>query len=541
MSKNKNLSESIFKLKNQFESGNNLIDYFLVCGCDPSIIFSEKNLFNITSDKTANLNNLANIIKLKMLTKFPEFDNENDNIDDEILSYCFPFGFKPYYNDIEIMKEKTFSIILDNNLFSSDYPQKYLTCLLFYESLEQYKNLYDELSEINSFNNKKENQDNNQQNNDDEDQNPNEKIIHSSIYINNESQKNIERTYTKAQQEDKALNKISKITQYKYYYIPKCICIVSIHPNIRLFQEILISIYNYSQLYQKIPIEKIITNLLIEVPIAPRGLYEIEFNLINKKKILGQTENNKLLITEIDLKKFNNNIPLDIQIEVLKHLIYGTKVIIFSKNLNNLTEAILAFLFLIFPFKYPFQVTSCLNENSYNILESVSPFFVGINETYNSDFFNKNEIFIEGMDILIVDLDRKKSELLSNEIFPQFPSKLISNLLKEIQGIEKKYVNEEDNEEIKEEKKSGGEISVEEFNTAYQNSFFIFMCELIKNYEDYLNMNYFKKTKDVFTSIETLFNCEDFIKYHLTSELPFYNKFVKDSQLFADFIYFIKE
>ena len=66
---------------------------------------------------------------------------------------------------------------------------------------------------------------------------------HEEIYINNESQKNIERTYTKAQQEDKALNKISKITQYKYYYIPKCICIVSIHPNIKLFQEILISIY----------------------------------------------------------------------------------------------------------------------------------------------------------------------------------------------------------------------------------------------------------------------------------------------------------
>ena len=101
MSKNKNLSESIFKLKNQFESGNNLIDYFLVCGCEPSIIFTEKNLFNITNDKTANLNNLANIIQLKMLTKNPEFDNENYNIDDEILTYSFPFGSKPYYNDTE--------------------------------------------------------------------------------------------------------------------------------------------------------------------------------------------------------------------------------------------------------------------------------------------------------------------------------------------------------------------------------------------------------------------------------------------------------
>ena len=63
------------------------------------------------------------------------------------------------------------------------------------------------------------------------------------------------------------------------------------------------------------------------------------------------------------------------------------------------------------------------------------------------------------------------------------------------------------------------------------------MCELIKNYEDYLNMNYFKHTKDIVTSIETLFNCDEFIKYHQPSDIPFYNKFVKDSQLFADFIY----
>ena len=63
------------------------------------------------------------------------------------------------------------------------------------------------------------------------------------------------------------------------------------------------------------------------------------------------------------------------------------------------------------------------------------------------------------------------------------------------------------------------------------------MCELIKNYEEYLNMNYFKNTKDALTSIETLFKCDEFIKSHQSSDIPFYTLFVKDSQLFADFIY----
>ena len=557
MSKKKNLPDNILKLKNHLETGNNLFDYFLICGCDPSISSTNKNLFNLSNDKNTNLNNLSKIIKLKMITKFPEFDNNNDAVDDEILSYCFPYGFKPYYNDNGIILEKKFSIILDNNLFSSEYPQKYLTCLLFYESLAQYKELSEQIlgknnnsdlkeDELESFNN--DNININQEND-------NFEKRRSNTPTKKENKINNERTKTKIYiQEEKYLNKISNIYKYKYYFIPKCICIVSIHPNLKLFQEILTSIYRYSLSYQNKPIEKIITNLLIEVPIAPRGIYKIEFSLPDRVKTLTQTENNKLLLSEIDLRNFYNNIHLDIQIEVLKHLIFGSKVIIFSKNINNLTEVILAFLHLLFPFKYPFQVTSYLNKKSYNILESISPYFIGINESYTQDFFKINDISLEGMDVLAVDLDNNSFELLSTEVFPEFPSKLINNLIKEIKIIEKKYINkgEEEEEEHEQEenaendeekeiefeevKKDSDEI-VEQFNNFYQSAFFFFMCEIIKNYEDYLNMNYFKNTKDIVTSIETLYNCDEFIKFHSTTDIPFYTKFVKESQLFADFIY----
>ena len=561
MSKKKNLPDNILKLKNQLETGNNLFDYFLVCGCDPSICFTEKKLFKLTSDKNTNLKNLQKIIKLKMITKFPEFDNNNDTVDDAILSYCFPYGFKPYYNDSGKINEKKFSIILDNNLSSSAYPHKYLTCLLFYESLAQYKELSDEYfgnkkkgkvninnDELDSFNNTEEDFELIQNN-----ANINKKsksdLTRSTSEAKIENSYKYERTSTKAEVTGvKSLTKISNVYKYKCYFIPKCICIVSIHPNIKLFQEILTLVYRYSLSYQNLPIEKIITNLLIEVPVAPRGLYNIKFTLFNSLKNLTQTENNKLLLTEIDLRNFYKNINLDIQIEVIKHLMFGTKVIVFSKNVNKLTETILAFLFLMFPFKYSFPVASYLNKSNYIILESCFPYFLGVNETYNSEFFEKNDILIEDTNLFIVDLDKNKSELLSTETFPAFPSKLINNLIKDIKNIEKNYnkegedheqEQEEDNEneeedEIKYEEKEY--FDEEKFNSSYQNTFFYFMCELIKNYEDYLNMNYFKNTQNVVTNIETLFNCDDFIKYHPSSDIPFYTKFVKDSQLFTDFI-----
>ena len=564
MSKKKNLPDNILKLKNQLETGNNLFDYFLVCGCDPSICFTEKNLFKLSSDKNTNLKNLSKIIKLKMITKFPEFDNSNDTIDNEILSYCFPYGFKPYYNDSGKINEKKFSIILDNNLFSSEYPHKYLNCLLFYESLAQYKELSDEYfgskkkgksnlndEELDSFNNSDEDLDQNQ-NNTIINKKAKSDLSRSTSEATVENVYKYERTSTKVGNPDvKSLNKISNVYKYKCYFIPKCICIVSIHPNIKLFQEILTLIYRYSLSYQNLPIEKIITNLLIEVPAPPRGLYNIKFTLFNSLKNLTQTENNKLLLSEIDLRNFYKNINLDIQIDVIKHLIFGTKVILFSKNINKLTETILAFLFLMFPFKYSYPVASYLNKKNYNILESISPYFLGINESYNSDFFQKNDISIQDTDLLVVDLDKNKSELLSEETFPEFPSKLINNLIKDIKSIKKNYKNEHEEEDENQEQKEDNEneeendikyedkedYDEEKFNSSYQNAFFNFMCELIKNYEDYLNINYFKHTQDVVTNIETLFKCEEFIKYHPSCDAPFYTKFVKDSQLFSDFIY----
>ena len=131
------LPEYAEKLKSQLETSNNLIDYFLLCGVEP-IICKEKYLYDIKSPEYLEI--LKSKLKPKILSKFPEFDISTNTIDEEIIYYIFPDGFEPKYST-NSLPPKAYSIILDNNLFSSDNPQKYLTCFLFYEPISKYKKL----------------------------------------------------------------------------------------------------------------------------------------------------------------------------------------------------------------------------------------------------------------------------------------------------------------------------------------------------------------------------------------------------------------
>ena len=554
------LPENIKKLKSQLETANNLIDYFLVCGVHPNIC-RERYLYDITNQKF--FENLKEKLKPTILSKFPEFDISIDTIDDEIINYCFPKGFSPI-NSYNSMPPKSFSVILDNNLFSTDFPQKYLTCLLFYENLTSYKKL-----QLNIENRKPRPDDYI----DDED-NERESVlttldvresqISETSSEDNDSRQTMENSATPLNEsnnfENKKKNLIrcnnikNKVGKLKYVYIPKCICIVSIHPYIKLFERILLNIYQYTQGNQDIPVEKIITNLIIEVPIPPRGLYSIHYVIFDDIFTLINFENNRLQIAEINYKKFNHLLRFETIKEALKHILLCSKILIFSSDINLICETILSFLYLLYPFKYPFQVNSFLHKNNYSMLESPSPFIIGINESYSESFFVDNEITIEAMNIFVIDLDKKTSEALLCEDFPEFPKKYSTLLEKEIKDLELQFkrakfhdvggrnsvssysscntrttANTVDN---------NAHNSLREFNQCYQYYFFYFFCELLKHYEKYLNMDYFNSSNtDKVTSIETLFNCKKFIESHHASDIPFYTKFIDESQLFADFIY----
>ena len=546
--------EHIQKLKEQLETGNNLVDYFFISGISPSLCTNEL-LYKITSEEK-NSEILKDILQPKILCKFPDFDKTNVTIDEGIIDYCFPDGFNIEYNDKSYPAPKYFSIVLDNSMFSQDKPQKYLICALIYESLHKYKKLKQYIKNIES--NKEDNgQENKIIDNINNLRNDLEEEKNTNIYRHKKMITNItplmDIECMKMDKQDlNGINMDNNIyleknkenkNKLEHYYIPKCICLVSTHPNVKLYQKILSNIIEYGLSQNndiEIPLEKIITNLIIEVPVPPRGLYSIHYdynfdfskknNEINNESLnnnetsvppLKSTENNKLLLSDIDLNKFNKSLSFNCKIETLEHILLGTKILFFSLNLTTIIDTISAFMSLIFPFKYPFQILSYLHKQNYGILESPSIFIFGIREKFDENFFKINDIHLEFQNFFVVDLDSKDEKnyyLFTEEEFPKFPSKLLSNLEKEIKSLE--------NSKIK---------TIKEFNENYQEKFFKFVCEILRGYEEFLNRDFFN---DNFVDVSTLFNCEKFIKciYHSQADYPFYKKFIEESQLFQEFI-----
>lgn len=458
------------KMKSHLDKEGNLIDYFLVCGLSPSKC-EEESLYSVSPDSS------PLEIAPEILSKLPPFDKTNIGIDEGILNYLFPegFGIKQYKSP---PKPHFFSFILDNNFFSYEQPQKYVSCLLVYEPLTKYK------------------------------------------YLQQYSKDN------KAAPRFSVTNKKSPYYHLVNYYIPKCLCLVSIYPFINTHHKILNSLYNYSAVNNlTVPIEKFISSLIIEVPLPPRGLYRVDYQLMNEKIELYNTKMNELPFTNFNLKKICFSFSFLQISEIYKHILLETKIIFFSKDVNALCHIILGFIALIYPLKYPFQIASSVPKENYNLLESISPFIFGLNEEYKENFFEDNAFDISETNILCCDIDNGKIYVKSNEVFAQMPQKLTDRLERNIT----EYINSID--------KTDSHYDPE-FNLKIQNFFFEFLASLLKTYEKYLNNDYYTSKENIQnTNINNLFKVDEFINSMSYYDRDFYSKFVNDSQMFVEFIY----
>ena len=300
--------------KRFFDDDNNYIDYFIEVGVKPEI-FKNKALY--LSDNPDEINQ---ILIPQIITKFPNFDKKLVVVENSMIQQIFPHGFKLVESNRKPIPN-FYCLVLDNQLYSAIYTRKYLACLVIYESIENYKKLYDRY------------------------QKEDEKFSSIINIIN--------------------INKISVDTgseRYKNYYIPKCLCLVSVHPYIEKFEEILRTIYNIStsEMYSYIFIDQIIEKLVIETPRIPRGLKRIVLKFPSNEIELTETKMNEYPSINVNLSFTFEILSYNTIIEIYKYLLYETKLIFFSENLYKLTNTILSFLSLLTPFNYQFQTVSIL-------------------------------------------------------------------------------------------------------------------------------------------------------------------------------------
>ena len=240
------------KEKQLFHTTNTFIDYFVEIGISPKSILDEY-LFNFNNLEELN-KNLTPII----ICKFPKFNRKSINFDNNLIKFIFPFGFKAIESENKPDK-KNFNLILDNKFFSSIYYNKYISCLMIYESLKQYKILYNKYNNIN--------------------------------------EENIDIKYSKI-------------------YIPKCICFISVNPYFDKYLNILniLNSFVQSEKNNEILFDKLIESLIICTPIIPNGKYKIFVNVPteisnNPSEIsidISQNKKTELPFINYDLKETFN-------------------------------------------------------------------------------------------------------------------------------------------------------------------------------------------------------------------------------------------
>ena len=501
--------KSILKFKQRMNKPGNLIEYFAIIGVEPKIsskiFLHELSPSDISKFYTEEL-------EPKLLTKFPPIDKSYINIEENICELCFPEKIK-----IEKYETKPKPIIyrylLGNAFYSFEHPLQYLTCLKFYESLSQYKQLHQSLkkADVIKKNNSFDLKDNvkgifyNELNKEKEKRNKS---------LNN---KNIKEKINK---NEKELNNLSQ------YYIPKIICLISLKPCYNFHEKILYQLYDYSQIKKvKIPIEKIVLNILCNITIPPRGIHYYQYNMCNDFKRINiiSERMNRLKNFDKDLNIIFQNFNIDNFIEIFKYTLFEIKTIIFSTNINNLCTMILCLISILYPFIYPFQVSSCVREDAFEILESISPYILGINQKYDAHFFSKNKIENKKANFLIIDLDNKEYYTLLMEDLPEIPKGILKKFKAKLETNLAKYQPLEDKEEL-----------TEEENTI-TFAFYEFLLNVLINYAEYLNKENLKKNFKI-TNLNVLFKTKEFINSHSNSERAFY-KTLTSTQMFNDFIF----
>ena len=444
--------------KKFFSEDNNFIEYFIEIGVKPDI-FENDNIL-----PKFNLYEINSKLKPEIISKFPYFDKKSMAIDSSIIDYVFPNKFKAIMCPVNPDPE-FYSLMLDNQFYSSVYSYKYFACLVIYENLNIYKKVYD--------------------------------------------------SYSNNQNSGKSTN-----NNFNNIYVPKCLCLASLHPAINKFELILREIYRNFEMKKSHFFDLAIEKLISQTPKIPRGLKRVYLKISDNTTIdLTETKINELLPVGFNLKELFSLFKIDKIVDIFKFMLYELKIIFFSSKITQITNIIMSFLLLLKPFTYQYRILSVLPKDLYFFLEDENPCIFGVNELFYNSFFEDNKLQII-KPIVVVDIDKKDYYLkfaggdLSSKDFPLMP----------------KHLREKLDKRTEEYKKTSSKKK-EETNEGYQEIFFRFMINLLKDYPKFLKKSFNGNSYKV----QEMIDKQGYINSQSTGDKDFYEKII-NSQMFDEFI-----
>ena len=376
--KNSIMSDNSIKIAESINSCDTFIEYFYIFGAKETTVRTEKFYQNSLYTKPGYLT-------MQLLSKFPPYEKPNSNMDENvILNHCFPTGYNLLISQPnQYPKHECFHFNLDNlNSLNNEDKKIYFTCLLFYEPLSTYYDLFLRVKKLNKF------------------------------------------TFNKI----KPLTKEQKELMGKYF-VPKVIVFSSFVPFPNEEKYLLGKLLAYASGLTKgiqnnivIPIEKIIEKLVLGIPMPPKGKFFVTYK--NNNCIIPNVEKD-YEIKQRELNQYNYYsykmhliffFKTDDISEIIKCLLSEVPILFFSQSKERLTNIFETFLFLLRPFEYQYPHVSILPDINAGIIEMAKTFAFGINyewvEPDNKEgkinYFEKLNLNVFNKLIKIVDIDNRK-------------------------------------------------------------------------------------------------------------------------------------
>eukprot|EP00961_Rhodomonas_salina_P127327 1716442-Rhodomonas_salina.1 len=213
-------------------------------------------------------------------------------------------------------------------------------------------------------------------------------------------------------------------------WIPKCLCLLSHWPFHEPFREFLKQLYRISLTASRIPVERIIANLLYEVPLPPRGRVKVQYSIADKTIELFRTPANELPVPRVPLDVLFLLLDRTNALQVLTCVLLEQKMLFYSDSVSLLTTVAESILTLIFPFRWEHVYIPVLPLQLLEFVHAPTPFIMGV---HPGSLKNRTTFLGSSCpdDVVVVNLDHNTVRLPARKL-PTLPPKQKKKLLEHL-------------------------------------------------------------------------------------------------------------
>jgi len=227
---------------------------------------------------------------------------------------------------------------------------------------------------------------------------------------------------------------------HKTLWLPKCICSLSHWLFFEVHREFLKQLYRVSLTASRVPIERLICNLIHEVPLPPRGRVRVQYSIADQTCELSRAPANQIPFAHVPLDMLFHLLDRHNVLKLVTCVLLEYKILLYSEHAAVLTMVAEAVLALIFPFTWDHVYIPVLPLQLLEFVNAPTPFIMGVQPgPLRRKYSGASAESILGEwspdDVVKVNLDENRVVCPASDPLPPLPQKLQKKLLDHLHSL----------------------------------------------------------------------------------------------------------